>query len=707
MAEDIILRLSIEGVEEEVRNVDQLRGVITRLEEQLETADFGSEAFEKATRELKAARGEMYKFERQFEALQDPVKASEKWVKYGEGVAGAFAAAQGAAAIFGVENENVEKMIVKAQGAVAVAMGARMLAESQLLTVLKQSKIATLALDVIEKIRIGTTLASAAATRVLHAAMIAVGIGVVTGLVSVLVANWKNLTEGVKALAKQFVNLVPGMGKVVGLFGRIRDAVVDLGQALNVVASDEEMATKRMAEAAGERADAAAEEFKKRKELAQAAGKDTTAMEERYLKTRLNQLRQAAADGNEERKKEYDDALQELRVFLAAKKKREADAQAADDEAAEQRRKAREEQDERDREAQEEKDEEAKQAEKDAQMASIEQLRKDYDQRIRLAQANGEEAEKVKALEIEAQQTLIAELDKIRATNEEAEARYQDELFNLRVMRAEQTREDQQAERDAEMARVEQLEKHYDERIRLAEAQGMKEEEVKALEIEAQQALVDELNKIRANNVEAEARYNEELLSLRVMRIEKEKRVTDQGAQDLVALEELRASAINELIEATFSSMGTVLGTMDQNSKRTQALQKTLALAQIAYDTGKALSAVIASASTAAAAAGPAGPFMIGPYIAQGLAVVLPGIASAYAALRKAPGGGGGSAPSVSTGNASVPSFTPPDITGGAGVATTDEEEFGGGAPTRAFILSGDVASDMEAREKVSDLARL
>ena len=64
MAEEIILRLSIEGVEEEIRNVDQLRGVITRLEEQLESADFGSEAFEKATRELKAARGEMYKFER-------------------------------------------------------------------------------------------------------------------------------------------------------------------------------------------------------------------------------------------------------------------------------------------------------------------------------------------------------------------------------------------------------------------------------------------------------------------------------------------------------------------------------------------------------------------------------------------------------------------------------------------------------------------
>jgi hypothetical protein len=646
MAEDIILRLSIEGVEEEVRNVDQLRGAITRLEEQLETADFGSEAFKKATRELKAARGEMYKFERQFEALQDPVKSSEKWVKYGEGVAGAFAAAQGAAAIFGVENENVEKMIVKAQGAVAVAMGARMLAESQLLTVLKQSKLGTIALNAVEKIRIGTTLASAGATRVLHAAMIAVGIGVVTGLVAVLVANWKNLTEGVKALAKQFVNLVPGMGKIVGFFGRIRDAVIDLGQSLNLVASDAEMATKRMAEAAGKLADAEAEAFKKRKEIAQAAGQDILAMEEEHLRSRVEQLRTAASSGNEERQKEYDDALHQLDVFLAAKGKREADAAAAEKQRAEEARKARDEQRERDR-----------QAELDAELARVEQLEEEYERRIRLAEARGEET---KALEIEAQQALVDALDEIRATNLEAEARYQDELFNLRVMRTEREREHE--EYVQELAAV-------------------------AREKQAEQDAEDEARE--------DARMAEEL------------RVSEQHAQDLIAVEEHRASALHELTQATFSAMSTVLGTMDQNSKRTQALQKVLTLAQIAYDTGRAISAVIASASVAAAAAGPAGPFKIGPYIAQGLAVVLPGIASAYAALRKAPGGGGGSAPSVSTGSASVPSFTPPDITGGSGVATTDEEEFGGGAPTRAFILSGDVASDMEAREKVNDLARL
>jgi hypothetical protein len=646
MAEDIILRLSIEGVEEEVRNVDQLRGVITRLEEQLETADFGSEAFEKATRELKAARGEMYKFERQFEALQDPVKASEKWVKYGEGVAGAFAAAQGAAAIFGVENENVEKMVVKAQGAVAVAMGARMLAESQLLTVLKESRLGTAALAAIEKVRTATTLASAAATRVLQAAMAAVGIGLIVGLVATLVANWGKLTEGVKALAKQFVNLVPGMGKVVGFFGRIRDAVIDLGQSLNLVASDAEMATKRMAEAAGELADAEAEAFKKRKEIAQAAGKDTTAMEEEYLRDRVEQLRQAAADGNEERQKEYDDALHQLDVFLAAKGKREADAKAADDDAAKQRRKEREEQDEQDR-----------QAELDAELARVEQLEKDYDQRIRLAQAKGEDT---KALEMEAQQALIDELDKIRATNKEAEARYQDEVFNLSVMRAEQEREHEEYQQ--ELAAV-------------------------AREKQAEQDAEDE--------------------AAEDARMAEEERKVEEHQQRLLEIESTKQQARDALAQASFAAMGTVLGAMDQNSKRTQALQKVLTLAQIAYDTGRAISSVIASATAAAAATGPGAPFAIGPYIAQGLAVVLPGIASAYAALRKAPGGGGGSAPSVSTGSASVPSFTPPDITGGAGVATTDAEEFGGGAPTRAFILSGDVASDMEARERVNDLARL
>lgn len=95
---------------------------------------------------------------------------------------------------------------------------------------------------------------------------------------------------------------------------------------------------------------------------------------------------------------------------------------------------------------------------------------------------------------------------------------------------------------------------------------------------------------------------------------------------------------------------------------KTAGLQKTIALVQIATDTAKSISAVIAGATAAAAAGGPAAPFLIGGYIASGIGTVLAAVASAKKALQSAPslGGSGGSSPNVSVpsgGGGAQPSF--------------------------------------------------
>ena len=88
---------------------------------------------------------------------------------------------------------------------------------------------------------------------------------------------------------------------------------------------------------------------------------------------------------------------------------------------------------------------------------------------------------------------------------------------------------------------------------------------------------------------------------------------------------------------------------------KTAGLQKTIALVQIATDTAKAISATIAGAAAAAAAGGPAAPFLLAGYIASGIGTILSAVASAWAALKKAPpvggsvSGGAPSAPSAST----------------------------------------------------------
>lgn len=105
--------------------------------------------------------------------------------------------------------------------------------------------------------------------------------------------------------------------------------------------------------------------------------------------------------------------------------------------------------------------------------------------------------------------------------------------------------------------------------------------------------------------------------------------------------------------EALASSLGSISQLIGEESKKGIALQKAAAITQLLIDTAKGISSAVAGAVAAAATTGPAMPFVVGGYIATGIATVLAGIAQAKAILSKvganvnlgsAGGGGGGSA---------------------------------------------------------------
>jgi uncharacterized phage infection (PIP) family protein YhgE len=280
MAEEIVLSLKIDGADKAITSIDQLEREVAQLEETMRTADFGSQAFKDAEKELKAANAELYKFDRQLEAIQDPVKAQEKWVKYGEGVAGAFAAAQGAAAIFGVESENVEKMVVKAQGAVSIAMGARMLAESQLLTVISSSSIAQKALSVATAAYTAVVGGTTGALKLLRVALVSTGIGAIAVAIGILVANWNNWKDGIKNAFDQIKKFVPQLqlmevivNKAIQAFQWFKGKVKDATGAINESKDATEEATKSVDDyrAAYEAHSKAALENKRAEEEAAAA----------------------------------------------------------------------------------------------------------------------------------------------------------------------------------------------------------------------------------------------------------------------------------------------------------------------------------------------------------------------------------------------------------------------------------------------------
>jgi len=113
------------------------------------------------------------------------------------GVAGGFAAVQGAMALFGSESENVQKTLLKVQSAMALSQGLQAVGES--IDSFKQ-------LAAVVKTQVVTAFST------LRGAIIATGIGLLAVALGLVVANFESIK-------KVITNLFPGLGKLTDFVG--------------------------------------------------------------------------------------------------------------------------------------------------------------------------------------------------------------------------------------------------------------------------------------------------------------------------------------------------------------------------------------------------------------------------------------------------------------------------------------------------------
>jgi hypothetical protein len=138
----------------------------------------------------------------------DAFNPDAKFKAFGQaitGVAGAFAAAQGAFALFGIESENVQKQLLKVQGALALTQGLNSVLESidgfkNLTRVIREEVITAL-----------TTL---------KGALVATGIGVLSIAVGYLIGHWTELTN-------KLIISFPILSKIGDAIGNITNKVTD------------------------------------------------------------------------------------------------------------------------------------------------------------------------------------------------------------------------------------------------------------------------------------------------------------------------------------------------------------------------------------------------------------------------------------------------------------------------------------------------
>jgi hypothetical protein len=180
-------------------SVKSLKGELRDLKNQLGQLDPASKAFDEAAKRAGMLQEKIRGVNDAIENA-DPEKKFAPFSRTIAGLAGGFAAVQGAMALFGSESEDLQKTLVKVQGAMALSQGLNSLLEFK-------NDFADLGRTVIKNVvKAFTTLKGAIA---------ATGIGLLVVTVGTLIANWKEFSAAI-------TDAFPGFKMVTDFFKNLK-----------------------------------------------------------------------------------------------------------------------------------------------------------------------------------------------------------------------------------------------------------------------------------------------------------------------------------------------------------------------------------------------------------------------------------------------------------------------------------------------------
>jgi hypothetical protein len=159
----------------------------------------GTKAFKEMEREAGKLKDQIGDTGQRIKNLASDTRNIDTFVSAVQGITAGFQIAQGAAALFGSENEDLQKSLLKVQGAMALATGVQQVAN--LLN--KDSILITQGQAAAQALYATAVGASTGAMKAFRIALLATGIGAAIAAVGLLVAKWDELTAAVR----RFLNL--------------------------------------------------------------------------------------------------------------------------------------------------------------------------------------------------------------------------------------------------------------------------------------------------------------------------------------------------------------------------------------------------------------------------------------------------------------------------------------------------------------------
>lgn len=466
------------------------------------------------------------------------------------GVAGGFSALQGAMALFGNENKDVEKALLKVNAAMALSQGLQAVGESvdsfkQLGAVIKSTttfqelnNAATKTAAAVQKAFGVSVETTSTGFKVLKGAIVATGIGALVVLLGEVINNFDAISKWIKS--SPLGALANGVGKLVEQFTDFIGVTSEAERNLNKLSS----ANKR-----------ANEDIESRIKVLKAQGgseKEIYELSQKRVENELSTLRESLKTKGkltDEEAKQFRDLKTEQLVLTADYNKKSADAAAKAVEDAKKKR-----------------DEANKQAIEDKKTAD--KMLLDLQNEKALAEIKSEDDKAKKQAEIN-MNARIAEIDalKVDTKTKNELKKATEEAYQLEVKEIDDKIKEKRAENDKKFE--EELQQTLSE-ARIAKFKEGKEKEVAELD----EALVAETKKVLDN-----ADYTEEQKGLMVAALREK-----YGAE----VAEIDAKYVKEADEKEQARLDSIINNENLSYEaRKQGVDDALALNKKLYKEGK------------------------------------------------------------------------------------------------------------------------
>jgi hypothetical protein len=248
MAKNVQLTVDIKGgdsVGKAAEKTKSLKQELRELKNELASGSLTGKAFDEATARAGKLSDTIIDVNNRVKALatDGPDVVLKGFGDMATGIVGGFAAAQGAMALFGSENEDLQKTLVKLQGATALLNGlqqvnATLQGDSAAMVALNTAKTKILtAVQGRYAAVVGTTTG---AMKLLRIAGATLGIGLIVTAIGLLIANFDKIKKAV-------LNFIPALANIGELFTKVKNAVMDFVGISSEAERQEETAAKQRA----------------------------------------------------------------------------------------------------------------------------------------------------------------------------------------------------------------------------------------------------------------------------------------------------------------------------------------------------------------------------------------------------------------------------------------------------------------------------